>query len=84
MSKQIKVYTESGSIYLIDESNKTWERVKEPSFISNVPLRSPKDTYQKISPIEIGKSLEIIGPPFHNLASSRLIVTSPVVRIEVQ
>lgn len=57
----IKVTTESGSIYLIDDQKKTWARTRGAG--AEV-MRSDDGEFFWRSSIVIGKSMLLICPPF--------------------
>ena len=79
----IKYTTQNGSIYLIDEAAKTWQRVTYPEWSDRV--RSANGTYREYR--DTGNGLLIICDPFDKSLDPethrRLIETSPVVSVEV-
>lgn len=80
----IKVFTETGSVYLIDKEKKRWKRIKRP-LTSNphMPLRTPDGSYNKLYNIEIGKPMRILADSLTPLADGfRLIETSHVTKIQ--
>jgi len=74
------VHTATGSRYLIDYDNQTWERYKTGD--ESGELRSDGGQFIDISPLEIGKSLAMMCPPYHEKADGRAIITSAVLSIE--
>ena len=74
------VHTETGSRYLIDYDNQTWERYKTGA--KSGDLRSDGGQFIDISPLEVGKPLVLMCPPYHEKADGRAIITSSVFSIE--
>lgn len=81
---ELRVETESGSIYILNQANMTWERVKyiqqnaDPFF----PVRTAGGELTTWPEVEVGKELELVGPPLNPAATFRYIKTSPVIRVE--
>ncbi len=75
-----KVTTETGSIYIIDLTNKTWERIEMG--VNSDPIRTNGGAILNNHPLkmEIGESLNIITDKITD--KMRLISTSPVISIE--
>jgi len=74
------VHTETGSRYLIDYDNQTWERYKAGE--KSGDLRSDGGQFIDISPLEVGARLSMLCPPFHDKADGRLVITSYILSIE--
>jgi hypothetical protein len=74
------ITTESGSIYEIDTDLMTWIRLqmsKQSGYI-----RSKSGTFLELKTLGIGKRMTIVCPPFIEGMSGRLIITSPLTKIE--
>lgn len=79
----LKVQTWSGSTYLIDKKNKTWERVKTPELVNPlIPLRTLDGNYNHIGEIEVGKPINIFAAPIDPTKDFRMITTSQVLKVE--
>ncbi len=73
------VHTESGSRYLIDYDNRTWERFKGEGANE---LRSTSGQFTDIGPLQIGQRLAMLCPPYHDKAGGRAIISSEITAIE--
>lgn len=73
----MKFLTESGSVYSIDEVNKTWIREQGEGAAT---LRSVAGEFFTHTPIEIGQSVTFTCPPI-NPPLLRIIITTHVVEI---
>jgi hypothetical protein len=73
----LKVTTESGAVYLIDEVNKRWSS-------SSKKTRDPGGVLEFYNEPRIGWPLVIIGPPLDPKMNKRVVKTSPVVAIEIE
>jgi len=74
------VHTETGSRYLIDYDNLTWERYKTGE--TSGELRSDGGTFIEIGYLEVGQRAIIFCPPFHEKAEGRAVITSQILSIE--
>lgn len=74
------VHTETGSRYLIDYDNQTWERYKTGE--KSGDLRSDGGQFIEINPLEIGQRLIMVCPPFHEKADGRVVITSLIISVE--
>lgn len=74
------VNTETGSRYLIDYDECTWERYKTGE--DSGELRSDGGTFIEVNYLEVGQRALILCPPFHEKADARAIVTSIILSIE--
>ena len=75
----IRVYTQSGSVYLIDREAKTWERVKVGE--GSHALRTQSGTFTELYPIEVGRGVLMVCPPLVEGTIGRTIYTSNVTEI---
>jgi len=74
------VHTESGSRYLIDYDNQTWERYQTGE--KSGGLRSDGGQFVEINPLVVGQRLMMVCPPFHEKADGRVVITSAIISIE--
>lgn len=74
----VRITTVSGSVYLIDPSNKQWSRVAGPSA---APLRTDGGEYYRLSAY-LGRPLQILAAPLDPTCDIRWIRSTPVRRIE--
>lgn len=82
MSYSVK--TETGSVYHINTTDKTWEQTEQGGdvpLVSAAPLRSTSGSYVKVSDPSVGLGLLIQCPPLIQGTAGRLIYTSDVVEI---
>lgn len=77
-----RITTETGSVYLIDEENKTWERVNTRNTSGKIRTNSGFIKNDHPLNIRIGHSLTILTDNINIHADNRVLVTSHVVRIE--
>jgi len=75
-----RVTTETGSVYLIDLENKTWERIQVGE--TSGRIRSDQGSILNAQPLRIivGESMYIITDMIN--PAPRFLTTSPVVSIE--
>jgi hypothetical protein len=73
------VHTESGSRYLIDYDNRTWERFRGKEANK---LRSDSGQFIDIGPLEIGQRFAMLCPPYHDKVGGRAIISSEITAIE--
>lgn len=86
----LRISTTTGSVYLIDISAHTWQRVVEGADKDlNAPLRTTEGVYLKITTPTLGEGLVMLCPvlginpaPFADAIAGRIIHTSDVVKIE--
>ena len=74
------VHTETGSKYIIDFDEHTWERYRAGE--TSGELRSDGGQFIDIGPLEVGQRLAMLCPPFHDKADGRAVITSEVTKIE--
>lgn len=74
----IRIETESGSIYLIDDDNKIWSRLRAGTA---AVIRSDKGEFYWRSSLIIGESLVLFCPPFNKelFNAPREITSTPIV-----
>lgn len=77
-----KVTTETGSVYLIDPGNKTWERVTKGALVGPCPLRTLTGAYHSWTGCVIGERMGFCGDSLTPGGMGRIISTSPVVAFE--
>lgn len=79
---KVRVTTETGSIYLIDFENKTWERLNKTG--ESGPTRTESGDILNEVPlvIHIGQSINISTNKIDQSATIRLISTSKVISVE--
>ena len=76
----ITVTTESGSVYEIDDSKKTWKRFKGEDAAD---IRSESGEFLERSETVIGLRMTLICPPFfEDDICPRAIITTRVVKVE--
>ncbi len=75
----ILITTETGSKYLLDMENKTWERVR--STLESGYLRTPKGPFLSAE-YEKNGHLALTCPPIRDGSTFRYIQTSRIVKIE--
>lgn len=77
----IEVQTASGSTYIFDTVNKTWERTVAGALLGKSPLRlrTPKGVYNDLEDIEVGKRGTIHAPGLE--FGNRWIHTSEIVSV---
>lgn len=73
--------TETGSVYEVDLQKKTWKRILATDQSGHI--RTINGQFEEISPIVIGKSVQMIMPPFEKGYDFRMIETSRVKSVEV-
>jgi len=73
-----KFKTETGSIYLVDTDAMTWERLSNTGVS---PIRTETGPLTEVPELVVGRSAELIGPPFVPNAVARAIITSRIVEI---
>ena len=78
MPKRYEVKTRTGSVYVIDDLKKTWERIDES--VHSGPIRTAGGTFFKRSELTVGEGLKLYGEALTPGAFFRLIYTSDVVR----
>lgn len=77
-----RITTKTGSVYLIDEENKTWERITAAGTSGQIRTNSGSIKNDHPLNIRIGHSLVIYTDNINIHADGRLLATSHVVRIE--
>ena len=79
-----KITTKSGSVYLIDLTNKTWERVSCAENSGKIRTESGNITNEHPITPEVGKSLLLFTDKADTTpdGASRFIQTSEIVNIE--
>jgi hypothetical protein len=76
-----KVTTTTGSIYVIDEKNKKWERISSTDQSGDIRTDSGNILNQNPINFVIGKSIVIATDPFTS-GTIRFIGTSAIVSVE--
>ena len=76
---RIRFGTESGSVYVLDEVAKTWERETFNKDVSPY-VRTKGGEMVTHSPVEKGLCVDIIGPGLE--FGIRLITTTPVIWVD--
>lgn len=74
--------TVNGSVYEIDDQDKTWTRLQESP--ASGLLRSGWGPYWEADCHGIGFPLVLTGPPINPEMDKRIVSTSPVVKIEIE
>lgn len=81
--KALKVFTETGSVYTLDRSTMTWERMQNPRFEDpQFPLRTIGGKLLEWPDVELNQPMGLVCPPMVAKSDIRLVRTSPVSRIE--
>lgn len=70
--------TASGSIYVINERDRTWFRTDNPD---SPHLRTLKGEYIEYGPVQIGTRVVLVCPPLNEGSTHRVIFTTPVKEI---
>lgn len=81
---EIRVHTESGSIYILNQKELTWDRERmRPDGFSLFPVRTKGGKLNSFpEKINIGEPLVLLGPPLTPGTTVRMIETSPIVKVE--
>lgn len=75
------IRTATGSIYVLDEVAKTWERTHKTSE-SGFLRGGGKGTYNELTGLQVGQRLILGMEPFHPGGPLRVIVTSEICFID--
>lgn len=75
---RLEFTTESGAVYVLDKELMTWSRGGNSTY----NLRSTEGKLLEWPKVEVGKPVEMWGPPFRKGAAIRLIFTTPVISIK--
>lgn len=75
------VWTETGSVYILDDEAMTWARVKRGP--ESGYIRTDGGDLVAFPEIKIGEGLALLGPPIVSQADGRIVFTSPV-RMAIQ
>lgn len=73
------VTTETGSVYHVGTNSKNWSRVWKSE--KSGKLRSEEGEFLEIRQMVLGEPLKLLCPTI-NLTHPRLVVTSPIIRLE--
>jgi hypothetical protein len=80
---ELRITTESGSIYFLNKNTMTWDRIlasPHPDPVS--PVRTRGGLLLEWPQAVVGEPIDIIGPPIVAGATFRLVRTSPVTNVE--
>lgn len=83
-----KITTKSGSVYLIDDDRKTWERYNEDPQHHGVRDKdgttgaAAKGEFMELKGVELGRSMRIICPPMTKGTYCRLVATTSITEIK--
>lgn len=77
---KLKITTQSGSVYIIDPTAKTWERVHATALSGTI--RTTGGVFEEMYPITVGNGLLMFCPPLEMNGPPRMIYTSNVTEIE--
>lgn len=75
------IRTETGSIYVLDEQAKTWERIASTSE-SGFLRGGGKGTYNELFGAEVGQRLQLFMDPITPGTTMRVVVTSEICFVE--
>lgn len=75
--------TESGSVYEIDHSSMTWAQSEAGADRGPLALRTDSGVILQVGAIKQGQSVYIVGPALRDGFAGRLIITSPVISLEI-
>lgn len=73
------VRTRSGSMYLIDNEQMTWERLEKTA--DSGPLRTDGGPLLVEPEIKVGEPMIVLGPPLPTWAAARIIMTTDVTEV---
>lgn len=73
---KIKVKTKTGSVYLLDKTQMTWERVVSTE--KSGPIRTDGGPLTVWPIVVVGEGVEMYGPPIDSTKDCRLVHTSDV------
>lgn len=76
----LRIKTESGSLYEIDQEKKTWSRPVHA--LSSNQVRTEGGRYISLTPPRVGQVLRMYCPPLNPVSHVRVIITTPIVEIE--
>ena len=80
---EIRVKTESGSTYILNPTQMTWDRERNvPELELVYPVRTKGGTLMKFPEVAVGKPLRMFGPSLTPGGTFRMIETSLVVSVE--
>lgn len=82
---KLAVSTETGSVYILDREQMTWEKTKHiPAItaIAPMPVRTKGGPLIKWPEIHIGQPMILLGPPITEGTDGRAITTSYVIGVE--
>lgn len=77
----IRVTTENGSVYNVDQVEKTWSRVDSTEKSGTLQKDSENPFFLMSKPC-VGRSLTLVGPAIDAKKDFRLLQTSRVTKIE--
>jgi len=80
---ELRITTESGSIYFLNKNTMTWDRViasahSDPAY----PVRTRGGPLLEWPQVVVGQPVDIMGPPIQAGATFRLVRTTPVLKVE--
>jgi hypothetical protein len=73
---KVEVKTKTGSVYILDQSAMSWERVVKSKQSGRIRTDGGQLTEWPI--ITLGEGVEMYGPPINPAATGRLVYTSDV------
>jgi hypothetical protein len=81
---ELRITTETGSIYFLSKNTMTWGRIKfvEQGDDNPYPVRTPGGQLTVWPEVRVGYSVDMMGPPLTPGATVRLVTTSRVVKVE--
>ena len=79
---ELRVKTESGSTYILNQVQMTWDRERNvPDLASPYPVRTKGGTLMEFPKVVVGQPLRLFGPSLTPGGAFRMIETSPVVEV---
>lgn len=80
---ELRITTESGSIYFLNKNAMTWDRIlASPHSDPTSPVRTRGGPLLEWPQVVVGQPVDIMGPPIQTGATFRLVRTSPVTKVE--
>jgi hypothetical protein len=80
---ELRVKTESGSTYILNQVQMTWDRERNsPEWESPFPVRTKGGTLMEFPEVVVGQPLRLFGPSLTPGGTFRMIETSLVVGVE--
>ena len=79
---ELRVKTESGSTYILNQVQMTWDRERKAPDLSMFPMRTKGGTLMEFPKVVVGQPLRMFGPSLTPGGAFRMIETSLVVGFE--